>query len=118
MADDLADALAPLLEAVGAEVIAAPDAGPADIEVTLGEQSLWIRPPKLDGALGRLIEGVERDLGAPLQELSREQKQAAVGLLNSRGAFNLRKSVEDIAAALGVSRFTVYNYLDRVSDPA
>jgi predicted transcriptional regulator YheO len=25
----------------------------------------------------------------------------------------LRKSVEDVAEALGVSRFTIYNYLER-----
>ena len=32
-------------------------------------------------------------------------------LLDERGAFRLRKAVEDVADALGVSRFTVYNYL-------
>ena len=32
--------------------------------------------------------------------------------LNERGAFRYRKAVEDIADALGVSRFTVYNYLN------
>ena len=37
----------------------------------------------------------------------------AVALLNEWGAFTLRKSVEDVAEALGVSRFTVYNYLER-----
>ena len=40
--------------------------------------------------------------------------EAAVALLHDRGAFNLRRSVEQIAEVLGVSRFTVYNYLDRV----
>ena len=43
----------------------------------------------------------------------REDKQRAVARLHDLGAFNLRKSVEDVATALGVSRFTVYNYLDR-----
>ena len=33
-------------------------------------------------------------------------------LLDGRGAFQLRKAVEDVADALGVSRFTVYNYLN------
>ena len=33
-------------------------------------------------------------------------------LLDERGAFQLRKSVEEVADALGVSRFTVYNYLN------
>jgi predicted transcriptional regulator YheO len=33
-------------------------------------------------------------------------------LLDDRGAFQLRRSVEEVADALGVSRFTVYNYLN------
>ncbi len=46
-------------------------------------------------------------------DLDREDKQRAVKLLNDRGAFQLRKSVEQVAEVLGVSRFTVYNYLNR-----
>jgi predicted transcriptional regulator YheO len=38
-----------------------------------------------------------------------------VKLLNDRGAFSLRRSVEDVADALGVSRITVYNYLNAVT---
>jgi predicted transcriptional regulator YheO len=59
-----------------------------------------------------LIDGVERELGAPLGALSREDKQRAVRMLEDRGAFVLRRSVEDVADALGVSRITVYNYLN------
>ena len=59
------------------------------------------------------IAAVERQLGGALSDLSREDKQRAVKLLEERGAFKLRKSVEDVAAVLNVSRFTVYNYLSR-----
>lgn len=68
--------------------------------------------PSLHGALDRLIESVERELGDRLPRLSREKKQAAVRLLDEAGAFTLRRSVEDVADALGVSRITVYNYLN------
>ena len=44
---------------------------------------------------------VERELGAPLARLDREDKQRAVKLLNERGAFGLRKSVEQVAEVLG-----------------
>ena len=64
--------------------------------------------------LGRLIEQVEDELGGRLPDLSREQKQRAVRLLDDRGAFLLRRSVEDVADALGVSRITVYNYLGAI----
>jgi predicted transcriptional regulator YheO len=35
-----------------------------------------------------------------------------VRILDDRGAFTLRKAVEDVADSLRVSRFTVYNYLN------
>ena len=68
----------------------------------------------LHGALGRLIEQVEEELGGRLADLSREGKQRAVRLLDDRGAFLLRRSVDDVADALGVSRITVYNYLNAI----
>jgi predicted transcriptional regulator YheO len=68
----------------------------------------------LHGALDRLIEQVERELGGKLPTLSREDKQEAVRLLDDRGAFLLRRSVELVADALGVSRITVYNYLNAI----
>ena len=68
----------------------------------------------LHGALTRMIDQVELELGGKLPELSREDKQRAVRLLDERGAFLLRRSVEDVADALGVSRITVYNYLNAI----
>jgi predicted transcriptional regulator YheO len=71
-----------------------------------------LRLPGVHGALDRMIAGVEAELGAPLAELSREDKQKAVRLLDDRGAFQLRKAVEEVADSMGVSRFTIYNYLN------
>lgn len=115
---DLVEALGPLLDAVGGVVIGPEHAASPDIGVRFDGEVVWIRLPHLDGALARLIAGVEQELGGRLAELDRERKQQAVALLHERGAFTLRKAVEDVAGALNVSRFTVYNYLDRISDPA
>ncbi|WP_116204022.1 helix-turn-helix domain-containing protein [Amycolatopsis circi] len=71
---------------------------------------------ELNSALSRLISDVERELGSKLRELDRPEKQRAVRLLRERGAFNLRKSVSAVAEELGVTRFTVYNYLNREAD--
>ena len=35
--------------------------------------------------------------------------------LDERGAFLIKKSVEQVAERLGVSRFTIYNYLDQAN---
>ena len=66
----------------------------------------------VDRALTELISLAELQVGRPLSEMSRAEKQQVVRFLDERGAFALRKSVESVADALGVSRFTVYNYLD------
>jgi hypothetical protein len=106
-------AVAPVAEAVGGRVVACDELAAGDIPlrwegVVVGGVRLQA---ELRGALDRLITGVERELGRPLASLSREDKQLAVRLLDERGAFTLRKAVEDVADAMGVSRFTVYNYL-------
>lgn len=71
---------------------------------------------ELTDALARLIADLEREMGAKLGELDRAGKQRAVRILRERGAFGLRKSVSSVADALGVTRFTVYNYLNREAD--
>lgn len=69
--------------------------------------------PRPRGGLEELLADVASELGAPLRELARADKQRAVRMLEERGAFAYRKSAETVAEALGVSRFTVYNYLNR-----
>jgi len=66
----------------------------------------------LDDALEHLIAQGEAHLGRPLDQMTRGDKQQLVRYLDERGAFALRKAVERVAETLGVSRFTVYNYLD------
>ena len=72
----------------------------------------------LSDGLARLIAAVEAELGSPLADLPRAGKQQAVRLLEERGAFEMRRSAETVAEAMGLTRFTVYNYLNRVREPA
>ena len=112
----LADAIAPLLDRVGARTVALEEREPGDVVLHWeGAPAVAVRLPEeeLTSALDRMIGTVESELGARLPELARPDKQRAVRLLEERGAFTLRKSVESVAKALGVSRFTVYNYLNR-----
>lgn len=112
----LATAIAPLLEHVGGTAVPADQREPGDIVLYWeGVPAVAVRVPgqELTSALDRMIRAVESELGAKLPDLPRADKQKAVRLLEERGAFNMRKSVESVAKALGVSRFTVYNYLNR-----
>ena len=106
-------AVKPIVEALGASLVAADEREPGDLPLKWeGELIAAVRPAPLHGALDRLIEGVERELGGRLPMLGREDKQLAIRLLDERGAFTLRRAVEDVADAMGVSRITVYNYLN------
>ena len=106
-------AVRPVVEALGASLVANEDREPGDLPLTWeGRIIAGVRIAPLHGALDRLIEGVEREFGAKLPTLEREDKQRAVRLLDERGAFILRRAVEDVADAMGVSRITVYNYLN------
>jgi hypothetical protein len=116
-------AVAPLLARVDGELVAAQDAVPSDVPlvwegatvaaVRLPEGGPESPPEGVVATLGTLLDEVARELGRPLAELSRADKQQAVRLLEERGAFRYRRSAEGVAEALGVTRFTVYNYLNR-----
>lgn len=109
----LIDTVQPLLSALGARVVAADELGKSDIPLVWdGQVVAGVRLPALHGAMNRLIDSVELELGGKLAALSRADKQRAIRLLDERGAFILRRAVEDVADAMGVSRITVYNYLN------
>ncbi|MFB7667361.1 helix-turn-helix domain-containing protein [Kitasatospora sp. NPDC056138] len=116
----LAAAIKPLLEAVGATQVEMAEARPDDVVLEWeGAPAVAVRLPHLSSALDRLLADMARQFdGRPLAELDRWEKQRVVALLEERGAFTVRHGVETVASALGVSRFTVYNYLNRQQDSA
>ncbi len=111
----LLSAIQPLIDAMGCTIVPTAEREAADVPIIVdGEVVAIVRLPALHGALDRLIDAVEREMGARLPEMNREQKQLAIRLLDERGAFMLRRAVEDVADAMGVSRITVYNYLNAI----
>jgi hypothetical protein len=110
-------ALAPLLTAVGGEAVDARLAAPGDIPIVWeGAVIGAVRLGSLDDALERMVGKIEAELGASLAELSRTDKQAAVRILDEQGAFLLRRSIDDVADRMGVSRITIYNYLTAIRE--
>lgn len=110
----LVTAVKPLVDAMGAEILGPEQAAEDDVVLAWeGEDVLAVRLPQLSDSLDHILAAMERRHGMPLAELDRKAKQEAVRLLEARGAFSVRHGVETVAGALGVSRFTVYNYLNR-----
>lgn len=60
----------------------------------------------------KLIENTLLDMGSPINEISREDKIHFVKQLDEKGIFLIQGSVERIAEILGVTKQTVYNYLE------
>ena len=103
MTHPLLVAVQPVVDAVGATIVAPEHREASDVPLVWnGEILAVVRMPPLHGALDRLIDSVEAELGGRLPDL------------DERGAFTLRRAVEQVADAMGVSRITVYNYLNAI----
>jgi len=107
-------AVKPLVDAMGGRLVAPEQAQGDDVVLTWeGQERVAVRLPHLSESLDHILVELQRRHGKPLAELDRRTKQSVVRILESRGAFSVRHGVETVATALGVSRFTVYNYLNR-----
>jgi hypothetical protein len=106
-------ALGPVCAALGAVIVTPAERATGDIPLEWDGVIVGaFRAPPLHGAIDRLVEGVVAEIGADFADLSREDKQRVVRLLDERGAFTMRRAVDQVADALGVSRITIYNYLN------
>ncbi|MFF4245709.1 helix-turn-helix domain-containing protein [Streptomyces sp. NPDC001822] len=110
----LVSAVKPLVDAMGAELLDPGQAADDDVVLAWeGSDVVAVRLPQLSESLDHILAAMERRHGMPLADLDRKTKQGVVRTLEARGAFAVRHGVETVAGALGVSRFTVYNYLNR-----
>jgi len=107
-------AVKPLVDAMGGEMVPPDEAGTDDVVLSWENAAVVaVRLPQLADSLDHILAALERGKGRPLADLDRRTKQEIVRGLEARGAFAVRHGVETVASALGVSRFTVYNYLNR-----
>lgn len=74
--------------------------------------ALW--QPGDSKQLGDLFDQCVATLGKPLDALTKTDRLKVVSLLRERSAFSYRKSVPYVAGRLGVSRYTIYKYLEEV----
>lgn len=113
----LLTALAPIADLVGAEIVSPDEITEGDVPLEWeGEVLAGFRISSMHTALDRLVGSVERELGSELADLDRVQKQIAIRRLDERGAFLLRKSIDEVADLMGVSRITIYNYLNTIRE--
>ncbi|HOA89371.1 helix-turn-helix transcriptional regulator [Propioniciclava tarda] len=70
--------------------------------------------PDIDRLADKLLAQAIRTHGVPVELMQKRHKLAIVRDLQAGGFFALRESVETAARALGVTRFTIYNYLNEI----
>lgn len=66
-------------------------------------------PPQMDALMQEIIGDA-----VPLAKMSKEEKIQAVREMQRRGLFIVKGGVQRAAAALQVSRFTIYNYMEEL----
>jgi len=68
----------------------------------------------VDEVLENLIQNAISSIGKKTADMTREDKVAIVAYLEAKGAFLIRYSVERVAELLGMTKYTIYNYLDEI----
>ncbi|HXW91340.1 MAG TPA: PAS domain-containing protein [Terriglobales bacterium] len=68
----------------------------------------------IEEVLENLIQNAIASVGKQTSEMTREDKVAIVAYLEAKGAFLIRYSVERVAELLGMTKYTIYNYLDEI----
>lgn len=56
----------------------------------------------------------ERTVGVSVVEMSREEKSQYIGILDKKGAFLITGSVMKVCEYLRISKYTFYNYLEKI----
>jgi predicted transcriptional regulator YheO len=67
-----------------------------------------------DQTVDSLIEESVAKMGKQPSTMSKEEKVRMVGILENMGAFIIKGAVDSVALALGVSKYSVYNYLKKI----
>ena len=77
------------------------------------EQSEPEKIVNVSALLDELIEQSVALVGKPVALMNKEDKMRAIGFLNRSGAFLVTKSGDKVAKYFGISKYTLYSYIDK-----
>lgn len=80
--------------------------------VPCSENNLSHTPLHVNDLLTRLIEESVQKSGKPAACMTREDKIEAIKFLDTRGALLITKAGDKISKYFGISKYTLYSYLD------
>ena len=76
------------------------------------EQSEPEKIININNVLDELIEQSVQQVGKPVALMNKDDKVRAIRFLNESGAFLVTKSTDKVAKYFGISKYTLYSYID------
>ncbi|MFC3913239.1 transcriptional regulator [Pseudaeromonas sharmana] len=73
-----------------------------------------IEQPDMELLMTEIIQSALNTTASSNRAMKKQAKLEAVRQMHERGMFIVKGGIEKAAAALGVSRYTIYNYLDEI----
>ncbi len=67
-------------------------------------------------SLEALFDACHEVINKPVAKMRKADRLALVSLLREKGAFRMQRSVPYVAERMGVSKFTIYNYLNELGN--
>ncbi|MDR2870440.1 MAG: helix-turn-helix transcriptional regulator [Deferribacteraceae bacterium] len=77
-----------------------------------GDDTRELFTGNVDELLQTLMADSMALVGKPISEMNKDDKVQAIRYLDAKGAFLIKKSVETVSEFYGISKFTLYNYLN------
>ncbi|MGO3146173.1 MAG: helix-turn-helix transcriptional regulator [Leucobacter sp.] len=91
-------------------------ASPANIDLRTNGPGHEAFVHDVDELASHLINSSIQNVGVPVDLMQKQHKVEIVRDLKSRGLFMLKDAVQLVATELGVTRFTIYNYLNQLAE--
>ena len=76
------------------------------------EQAEPERIINVNNVLDELIDRSVQQVGKPVALMNKDDKVRAIRFLNDSGAFLVTKSTDKVAKYFGISKYTLYSYID------
>lgn len=75
-------------------------------------------PHNVNDLLDELILESVKLVGKPVELMTKDDKVRAIGFLNDAGAFLITKSGQKVCSYFGISKYTMYSYMDEAKQAA
>ena len=82
------------------------------------EESITVTTTHVSDLLDELIEQSVRRVGKPVDLMTKEEKVEAIKFLSDTGAFLITKSGNRVCKYFGISKYTLYSYIEEAKNSA